>query len=46
MNTNIIGIKEVADYWEKVIDINSWQKERISKIVVEKLFGTLTNKCS
>ena len=29
---------------EKVIDINSWQKDRISKIVVEKLFGTLTNK--
>jgi len=41
---NFYNLKEVADYWEKVIDINSWQKERISKIVVEKLFGTLTNK--
>ena len=41
---NFYNLREVAEYWEKVIDINSWQKERISKIVVEKLFGTLTNK--
>ena len=41
---NFYNLREVAEYWEKVIDINSWQKRRISKIVVEKLFGTLTNK--
>ena len=38
------GLKEVSYYWQKVIDINSWQRDRISKIVVEKLFGTLSGK--
>ncbi len=41
---NFYNLKEVAEYWEKVIQINSWQQKRISKIIVEKLFGTLTNK--
>ena len=38
------GLNEVADYWQSVIKINHWQKERISKIVVEKLFGTISGK--
>ena len=38
------GLSEVANYWQKVIDINTWQKERISKIIVNKLFGTLSSK--
>ncbi|MDA9707725.1 nucleotide sugar dehydrogenase, partial [Prochlorococcus sp. AH-736-K21] len=28
----------------QVIEINSWQTKRISKLVVDKLFGTLSNK--
>ena len=41
---NHYGLNEVAAYWQKVVDINNWQKERISKLIVEKLFGTLSNK--
>ena len=38
------GLPEVANYWESVINLNNWQRNRISKIVVEKLFGTLSGK--
>ena len=38
------GLNEVAEYWQKVIEINTWQLSRISKIIVEKLFGTISGK--
>ncbi len=38
------NLDEVASYWRKVVEINEWQQKRISKIILEKLFGTLTNK--
>ena len=38
------GLNEVGDYWESVIKINNWQKERIYKTIVEKLYGNLANK--
>ncbi len=38
------GLNEVAEYWEQIIKINNWQKKRISKLIVEKLFGTVTQK--
>ncbi len=38
------GLNEVAEYWEQIIKINDWQKKRISKIIVEKLFGTVAFK--
>ncbi len=41
---NHYGLPEVSNYWSKVIDINQWQTKRISRLVVEKLFGTLTSK--
>jgi len=41
---NHYGLTEVADYWEQVILINDWQKKRITKKIIEKLFGTLSNK--
>ena len=41
---NHYGLNEVASYWEKVIDINIWQQKRISRLIVEKLFGTLSGK--
>ena len=37
-------LKEVAEYWESVILINDWQKKRISRIIVEKLYGNLSDK--
>ena len=38
------GLDEVADYWEQVVKINLWQQNRISLLIIRKLFGTLTNK--
>ena len=41
---NYYGLSEVADYWEGVIKINLWQQNRITKIIVNKLFGTVAEK--
>ena len=38
------GLDKVASYWEQVLIVNNWQKERIASLIVEKLFGTVTNK--
>ena len=38
------GLEEVANYWEGVIRINNWQKNRISNLIIEKLFGTISDK--
>ena len=38
------GLNEVAEFWESVIKINTWQKDSIYKILVEKLYGNLSNK--
>ena len=38
------GLKEVAKYWESVLEINYWQQNRISSLVIDKLFGTITGK--
>jgi len=38
------GLEDVANYWDQVIKINDWQKRRISNLIIEKLFGTLTEK--
>ncbi len=41
---NNYGLDEVSSYWEKVLTINDWQKNRIIKIISEKLFGTISGK--
>lgn len=38
------GLDEVATYWEQVVFLNTWQQERIAKLVVSKLFGTVNGK--
>jgi UDPglucose 6-dehydrogenase len=38
------GLAEVADYWESVVSLNTWQQHRISRKVVQTLFGTVTGK--
>jgi UDPglucose 6-dehydrogenase len=38
------GLPEIADYWESVVVLNTWQQHRISRLVVQKLFGTVTGK--
>ncbi len=42
--SNYYGLKETASYWQKVIDINNWQSNRISQIIVNTLFGTVSGK--
>ena len=37
-------LDEVANYWQSVLNINDWQKLRISKLVVNKLFGNISEK--
>ena len=38
------GLDEVANFWESVVHINNWHQSRISRLVVKKLFGTLSGK--
>jgi len=38
------NLHEVAAYWEEVVNINNWQKDRIFKLIVLKLFGTVFGK--
>jgi UDPglucose 6-dehydrogenase len=38
------GLEEVAAYWEQVVTLNHWQQARISRLVVNRLFGTATGK--
>ncbi len=38
------GLEEVAKFWEEVVNINNWHQKRIAKIVVKKLFGSISQK--
>ncbi|SBO43754.1 UDP-glucose 6-dehydrogenase [Cyanobium sp. NIES-981] len=38
------GLEEVAAYWEQVVRLNTWQQHRIARLVVTRLFGTVTGK--
>ncbi len=38
------GLPEVADYWQNVVALNTWQQHRIARLVVKNLFGTVTGK--
>ena len=38
------GLHEVAAYWQSVVELNSWQQHRIARLVVNRLFGTVTGK--
>ena len=38
------GLPEVSKYWDQVISINEWQKFRIYKMVINKLFGNVNKK--
>ena len=37
------NLEEAANYWEQVLFINDWQKERISSCIIEKFYGTVSN---
>ncbi len=38
------GLPEVANFWNNVVSINYWHQHRISKIIIKKLFGSLSGK--
>ena len=38
------GLPEVAEYWDQVIRMNDWQKNRFTKKIVSTLFNTVTGK--
>ena len=38
------GLEEVATYWEQVVTLNHWQQHRIARVVITKLFGTVSGK--
>ncbi len=42
--SNHFGLPEVANFWEGVVHLNNWHQHRISKLVVNKLFGTVFRK--
>jgi len=37
-------LPEVASFWNEVVKINIWHQHRISKLIIKKLFGTLSGK--
>lgn len=38
------GLPEVAEYWEQVIKMNQWQKQRFADAVVQAFYNTVNNK--
>ncbi len=42
--SNYFGLPEVANYWNQVVELNTWQQDRIYRIVLDKLFGTVYGK--
>ena len=38
------GLPEVANFWEEVFHIYKWHQNRISKLIVTKLLGTVVGK--
>lgn len=38
------GLPEVASYWEQVVVINDYQKQRFSRKIVKTLFNTVSDK--
>jgi UDPglucose 6-dehydrogenase len=38
------GLAEVATYWESVVTLNRWQQQRLSRLIVQRLFGTVSGK--
>ena len=38
------GLPEVAEYWEQVVRINNWQKQRFVQKIIRTLFNTVAGK--
>ena len=42
--SNYFGLNEVGNFWEGVVKLNNWHQHRISKLIIKKLFGTVSGK--
>lgn len=38
------GLTEVAEYWQGVVSMNDWQKQRFARTMVSRMFNTITGK--
>ncbi|MCH6257303.1 UDP-glucose 6-dehydrogenase [Puniceicoccaceae bacterium K14] len=38
------GLPEVADYWQQVVSMNEWQRNRFTAKIIESLFNTVNGK--
>lgn len=38
------GLPKVADYWQSVVDMNDYQKDRFVKRMITSMFNTIRNK--
>jgi UDPglucose 6-dehydrogenase len=38
------GLDEVAQYWQQVVDINTWQKTRFVRNMIQTMFNTIAGK--
>lgn len=38
------GLHEVANYWQQVVDMNDYQKDRFARKIVSSMFNTVTGK--
>jgi UDPglucose 6-dehydrogenase len=38
------GLPEVAEYWEQVVSMNDYQKQRFAKRIIDALFNTVSGK--
>lgn len=38
------GLPEVAEYWQSVVSMNDWQKQRFAANIVKSLFNTVAGK--
>lgn len=41
---NHFGLPEVASFWKNIFTFNTWHQQNLVKIIVQKLFGTLSGK--
>ncbi|KAK9841038.1 hypothetical protein WJX81_007189 [Elliptochloris bilobata] len=39
-----VGLKQVADYWQSVVSINDYQKQRFVERIIEAMFNTISGK--
>ncbi len=37
-------LNEVAYFWESIVNLNNWHQQRISNLIIKKLFGTASGK--